>query len=154
MWDEEGVGGMKADGAGDEGLCLLTQEEPLAMGEEDVRRKEEERSRDGYTAALLPAEVQAVLTDPAWMCLLYDDVDSAFRTRAIHAEDVQRLCGQLLRAQESLRGVVVCWGKGCVCVYVCSCVCVCVRSWSVRVSVSYTRVHASTRLLAHEYTCG
>lgn len=75
------------------------------MGEEDVRRKEEERSRDGYTAALLPAEVQAVLTDPAWMCLLYDDVDSAFRTRAIHAEDVQRLCGQLLRAQESLRDI-------------------------------------------------
>ena len=140
MWDEEGVGGMKADGAGDEGLCLLTQEEPLAMGEEDVRRKEEERSRDGYTAALLPAEVQAVLTDPAWMCLLYDDVDSAFRTRAIHAEDVQRLCGQLLRAQESLRGVVVCWGEG-----LCVCVCSVLERPCLCILYTCSRVHSLAR---------
>ena len=100
--------GMEVDGAGDEGLCLLTQEEPLALGEEETRRNEEERSRDGHARVLLPAEVQAVLTDPAWMCLLHDDLDSAFRTRAIPVQDLQRLCGRLLRAQGTLPGVAVC----------------------------------------------
>jgi hypothetical protein len=95
---------MEDEGSGNEGLCLLTSEEPLETSEEHARRREKERreeERRGHgRGSLLTAEVQALQTDPAWMLLLYEDLENAFAVHAIPVQTLQRLWYRLQRAQE------------------------------------------------------
>jgi hypothetical protein len=106
---------MEDEGAGNEGLCLLTSEEPLATSEEHARRRQEERREEEQSGrgsgSLHTAEVQALLADPVWTLLLYEDLERAFTVRAIPVQTLQRLWYRLQRAQEE-QGIDACGGRG------------------------------------------